>query len=127
MWIACSPVLRDVLVQGGVGQNNIRVVRVPGALEIPLAAQQVARSGRYAAIIALGCVIRGRTTHFDNVVRQCSARLMQVSLETCVPITQGVLGVDNAADATARSGDQVNRGREAASTALEMASLMRDL
>lgn len=115
------------LAHAGVEQDNISVVRVPGALEIPLAAKQAALSAQYDAIVALGCVIRGKTTHFDNVLHNCSGQLMQISVEACIPITQAVLGVDSAEDALVRSSVRINRGREAAYAALEMANLMRKL
>ncbi len=117
----------QVLSDAGVEESDIRVIRVPGALEIPLVAQQVLETHPCNAIVALGCVIRGETAHFDSVVRNCSHQLMQVSLRTRIPITQAVLGVHDDVDAEARCGGKINRGEEAANAALEMANLMRQL
>ncbi len=109
------------------GAEAVDVAWVPGSLEIPLAAQRLARTGRYAAIICLGCVIKGETLHFDLVAKNAAAGLRRVALETGVPVINEVLAVFDAAQAAARAGDRVNRGEEAARAAIRMATLMRAL
>jgi 6,7-dimethyl-8-ribityllumazine synthase len=117
----------DALTRNGVSKDNIDVIRVPGAFELPLAAQQVLKGSSLDAIVALGCVIRGGTPHFDYVCRGCMDGLMRVQLDTGVPITFGVLTVDNVDQAIERSGDNPNnKGEEAALTALEMIRLVRE-
>ncbi|MGQ0548794.1 MAG: 6,7-dimethyl-8-ribityllumazine synthase [Armatimonadota bacterium] len=105
----------------------VDVAWVPGSLEIPLVAQRLARTGRYAAIICLGCVIKGETRHFDLVAENAAAGLRRVALETGVPVINEVLAVFDPAQAAARAGDKVNRGEEAAHAAIQMATLMRAL
>jgi 6,7-dimethyl-8-ribityllumazine synthase len=100
-------------------------VYAPGAFEFPLAAQKLARSGNYDAIIALGAVIRGSTPHFDYVAGECTKGLAQVSLDAGIPVSFGVLTVDSIEQAIERSGTKAgNKGAEAAATALEMVSLL---
>ena len=111
-----------VLSKAGVEETNIQVMRVPGAWEIPLAVQKMTK---YCdAVIALGCVIRGKTSHFENVVRGCSDGLMRVSLDTNTPITHAILSVESEEDAQGRCSGKVNRGEEAANAALEMVNLL---
>jgi len=105
----------------------VDVAWVPGSLEIPIVAQRLARTGRYAAIICLGCVIKGETRHFDLVAENAAAGLRRVALETGVPVINEVLAVFDPAQAAARAGDKVNRGEEAAHAAIQMATLMRAL
>ena len=113
---------------GGVEEETIEVVRVPGAFELPLAAQAMAATEKYDAIIALGAVIRGSTPHFDYVAGECTKGLAQVSLNAGIPITFGVLTVDSIEQAIERSGTKAgNKGVEAASTALEMVSLIGNI
>ncbi len=115
----------DTLRRQGVTDENIEVVYAPGAFEFPLAAQKLAESKKYDAIIALGAVIRGGTPHFDYVAGECTKGLAQVSLNAGVPITFGVLTVDSIEQAIERSGTKAgNKGAEAAHTALEMVSLL---
>ncbi len=110
----------------GVAASDVRVVWVPGAFEIPLACQQLAGSGEFDAVIALGAVIRGDTGHYDQVANQVSAGLQRVSLDTGVPVVFGVLTVDTIEQAIERAGTKAgNKGEEAATTAIEMASLLR--
>lgn len=109
------------------GAAAIDVAWVPGSLEIPLVAQRLAQTGRYAAIICLGCVIKGETLHFDLVAQNAASGLARVALETRVPVINEVLAVFDAAQAAARAGEKVNRGEEAAHAAIEMATLMRAL
>jgi 6,7-dimethyl-8-ribityllumazine synthase len=102
----------------------VDVVSVPGAWELPIAAKLAADTGRYAAIIALGCVIRGDTPHFDYVAGPAADGLARVSLSSGIPIAFGVLTTENAAQALARAGGREgNKGWDAALTALEMADL----
>ena len=119
---------RSALLAHGVGEDSLDIVRVPGALELPLAAQALARGGRHAALVALGCVVRGETRHYEHVADECARGLMQVSLEHALPVANGVLAVERHADAEARAGGaHGNKGEEAALAALEMASLLHDL
>jgi 6,7-dimethyl-8-ribityllumazine synthase len=117
---------RSCLLQHGVSEAAIDVVSVPGAWELPLAAQAAATRG-YAAIIALGCVIRGETPHFDYVAGAAAQGLERVSLEAGLPVAFGVLTTDNAQQALARAGGRAgNKGWDAAMVALEMADLLND-
>jgi 6,7-dimethyl-8-ribityllumazine synthase len=109
----------------GVGDEAIDVIPVPGAFELPLAARAAAASGRYAAVVALGCVIRGDTPHFDYVCSEAARGILLASLETGVPIGFGVITVDNAAQAWERAGGAAgNKGAEAAGAALELAGVL---
>ena len=117
----------DALVRHGVSESDITIIRAPGAFEIPLVAQKVAQRGEYAAIIALGAVIRG-TPHFEYVAGECTKGLAQVSMEFGVPVAFGVLTVDSIEQAIERSGTKAgNKGAEAALSALEMVSLLAQL
>jgi 6,7-dimethyl-8-ribityllumazine synthase len=112
----------------GVSESDITIIRAPGAFEIPLVAQKVAQQGEYAAIIALGAVIRGGTPHFEYVAGECTKGLAQVSMEFGVPVAFGVLTVDSIEQAIERSGTKAgNKGAEAALSALEMVSLLAQL
>ncbi len=104
-----------------------RVVWVPGAMEIPLAALTLAESGQVDAIAALGCVINGETAHFKYVAAGCAEGLMHINLDTGVPCAFGVLTTFDREQALARSGPRNNKGAEAAETAVEMANLLREL
>ena len=118
----------DALVRHGVSENNISIVRVPGAFEMPLVAKKIAQAKECDAIIALGAVMRGGTPHFDFVAGECAGGLARVSLEEQVPITFGVLTTDSIEQAIERSGTKAgNKGADAAMSALEMVSLMRNL
>jgi len=118
----------DTLVRHGVARSDITVVRVPGSWEIPLAAKRLAASGRLDAIVAVGAVIRGGTPHFEYVAGECTKGLAQVSLEHGIPVGFGVLTVDTIEQAIERSGTKAgNKGVEAALSALEMVSLLRQL
>ncbi|WP_045857068.1 6,7-dimethyl-8-ribityllumazine synthase [Teredinibacter purpureus] len=115
----------DTLRRHGIADNNIDIIYAPGAFEFPLTAQAIAISKKYDAIIALGAVIRGGTPHFEYVAGECTKGLAQVSLNTGLPITFGVLTVDSIEQAIERSGTKAgNKGCEAAETALEMVSLL---
>jgi 6,7-dimethyl-8-ribityllumazine synthase len=116
---------RARLAAAGLPDRRLEVVWIPGAYEAPLAAQALARSGRYAAVLALGAVIRGETPHFDYVCQAAAQGLMQVALETGVPCAFGILTTDTAAQADARSGGAVgNKGEEAADAAVAMVNLL---
>lgn len=129
-----NPKITDVLVDGarkalvdnGVEAERIDVVRVPGAWEIPLAAAAIAQAGGCAAIVALGCVVRGDTRHYEQVADGCSDALMRVQLDFQLPVANGVLAVEAYADAEARAGGAMgNKGEEAALAALEMSDLLK--
>ncbi|MBB5208721.1 6,7-dimethyl-8-ribityllumazine synthase [Chiayiivirga flava] len=119
---------RTTLAANGIGADAIDLVRVPGAWEIPLAARRIARQGRHAAIVALGCVVRGDTRHYEQVADGCADGLMRVALEHEVPVANGVLAVEAHEDAVARAGGaHGNKGEEAALAAIEMADLLEQL
>jgi len=131
-----NPRIVDALIAGalgalrehGVAEAAIDVVRVPGAWEIPLAAARLAAAGRHAAIIALGCVVRGDTRHYEHVADGCATGLMRVALDHRVPVLNGVLAVERHEDAQARAGGaHGNKGEDVALAALEMAHLMVQL
>jgi 6,7-dimethyl-8-ribityllumazine synthase len=110
----------------GGGDSALRLERVPGAFELPLAARALALSGKLDAIVALGCVIRGETAHFDYIAAECASGLQRVMLDTGKPISFGVLTVDTLAQALQRAAaDSSNKGAEALETALAMATLLR--
>lgn len=117
---------QDALQRHGVDPGAIDVAWVPGAFEIPLAAQALARSDRYDAVICLGAVIRGSTPHFDYVAAEVSKGVAQVGLQTGVPVSFGVLTTDSLEQAIESAGSKAgNKGFEAAVTAIEMANLLR--
>jgi 6,7-dimethyl-8-ribityllumazine synthase len=116
------------LTAGGVAESAIHVQWVPGAFELPQAAAHLARTGRYAAVVCVGCVIRGQTPHFDFLANQAAAGIQRVGLDTGVPTTFGVITALTEAQAWERAGGNVgNRGTEAAEAALEMASFTQSL
>ena len=116
------------LLKHGVAANDIEVVRVPGAFETPLAIKKMAAGRRYNALIALGCVIRGATPHFDLVAREASHGVAQVSLNEEIPVGFGVLTVDTIEQAIERAGTKAgNKGADAALAAIQMATVLRQL
>jgi 6,7-dimethyl-8-ribityllumazine synthase len=118
----------DALARHGVSRDNLEIVRVPGAYEMPITAQRISQSGRCDCIIALGAVIRGATPHFDFVAGECSKGLAQVSLAADMPVIFGVLTTDTIEQAVERAGTKAgNKGAEAAVTAIEMISLLSKL
>jgi 6,7-dimethyl-8-ribityllumazine synthase len=128
-----NPRITDALVDGarraltgnGVDPADIDVIRVPGAWELPLAARELALAGRHAALIALGCVVRGDTRHYEHVADLCAEGLARVALDSGIPVANGVLAVERLEDAENRAGgSHGNKGEEAALAALEMASLI---
>ena len=118
----------DTLVRSGVKGEDIEVARVPGAFEIPLIAQKMARSGRYDALICLGVVIRGATPHFDFVANEVAKGSAQVMLDAGIPVLFGVLTTETIEQAIERAGTKAgNKGADVAVAALEMISLINKL
>ena len=115
----------DALGERGVEEPD--VFWVPGSLELPVTALTLAEKGGYDAIVCLGCVIRGETYHFEVVAGQAAAGIMQVQLDTGVPVSFGVLTTEDRDQALARSGPKNNKGAEAAEAAIEMANLLRSI
>ncbi|KFN47243.1 6,7-dimethyl-8-ribityllumazine synthase [Arenimonas metalli] len=131
-----NPRITDALVDGarkafaanGVPEASVDVIRVPGAWELPVAAANAIDRLGYAGIVALGCVVRGDTRHFEQVSDECARGLMRVALDTGVPVANGVLAVDDYAHAEARAGgNHGNKGEEAALVIIEMANLIGKL
>jgi 6,7-dimethyl-8-ribityllumazine synthase len=119
---------RAAFVQHAVTGAALDVLRVPGAWELPVLARRLAAGGGYAAIVALGCVVRGETRHYEHVADQCAAGLMRVALDTGVPVMNGVLAVEHEADAWARAGGaRGNKGADVARAAIEIAALLGGL
>lgn len=118
----------DALRRHGVSEDDLEIVWVPGAFEIPLVAQKMALSKRYDAVICLGAVIRGATPHFDYVSSEVSKGIANVGLQTGVPIIFGVLTTDNIEQAIERAGTKAgNKGFDAAVTAIELVNLLKQL
>ncbi|MGD8378992.1 MAG: 6,7-dimethyl-8-ribityllumazine synthase [Gammaproteobacteria bacterium] len=118
----------DTLRRHGVADEQLTLVRVPGAWELPLTARRLAASGHYDAVIVLGAVIRGGTPHFDYVAGECAKGVAQAGWDTGVPVIFGVLTTDTIEQAIERAGTKAgNKGADAAATALEMADLWRRL
>lgn len=116
----------DGLVRHGMDAENITAAWVPGAFEIPAAAAALAKSGKYDAVICVGSVIRGDTTHYDYVCSEVSKGIAQISLSTGVPVLFGVLTTENIEQALARAGSKAgNKGYDCALSAIEMVNLMR--
>jgi 6,7-dimethyl-8-ribityllumazine synthase len=118
----------DALHRHGVGDDRIDIVRVPGSYEIPLVAQKLGKSGKYAAVICLGCVIRGDTDHYDHVAGAAASGIASAALNCGVPVIFGVLTCETLEQAINRAGGKAgNKGHEAAVTAIEMVNLMKKL
>ncbi|MGQ0554836.1 MAG: 6,7-dimethyl-8-ribityllumazine synthase [Nitrospiraceae bacterium] len=118
----------ETLTTHGVPQENVMVVRVPGAFEIPLVARAMAKSGRFDAVICLGAVIRGDTPHFEYICAEVSRGVGQAAVDTDVPIIFGVLTTETVAQAVERADTKkFNRGGEAAKSAIEMVRVMRKI
>lgn len=118
----------DALVRHGVAEQDITVAWVPGAFEIPLIANKLASSGIYDAVICLGAVIRGATSHYDVVCNEVSKGMAQVALQTGVPVMNGVLTCDTIEQAIERAGTKAgNKGFECATGAIEMVNLIRQI
>ena len=118
----------DALLRHGGEKDDIHVVRVPGAFEIPPTAKQMAESGRYDAVVCLGAVIRGATPHFEYVSAEVSKGVASVSIDSGIPVTFGVLTTDTIEQAIERAGSKAgNKGFDAAVAAIEMANLYKAL
>lgn len=118
----------DALIRHGAEDAKIEIARVPGTWEIPVAAQKLATSGRFDAVICIGCLIRGATPHFEYLAAEVTKGLAQIGLSTGIPVTYGVTTVENLDQAIERAGSKAgNKGAEAATAAIEMANLMRQL
>lgn len=118
---------QDALVRHGVNDDDISVAYVPGTFEIPLAAKKMAQSGKYDAVICLGAVIKGATSHYDYVCAEVSKGIASVSLETGVPVLFGVLTTDNIEQAIERAGTKAgNKGYDVACSAIEMVNLFKE-
>lgn len=119
---------RQVLLENGVADSAIEVLHVPGAFELPLVAQRVARSGRFDGIVALAAIVRGGTPHFDYVSSESIGGLSRVALDCDIPVGNGVLTVDTMQQAVDRAGGvEGHKGAEAALAAIEMVQLLQDL
>jgi 6,7-dimethyl-8-ribityllumazine synthase len=121
---ALAKACRDELLAHGVQEKNIDHVQVPGALEVAVALQAMAEKGGYDALIALGCIIRGETYHFELVANESAAGVTRVSLDAQLPIANAILTTENMEQALAR---QIEKGRDAALVAIEMANLLEDI
>jgi 6,7-dimethyl-8-ribityllumazine synthase len=118
----------DCILRHGGSKENIEIVKVPGSFEIPLTAKKLAKSGKYDAVICLGAVIRGSTPHFDYVANEVTKGIAQVSLETEVPISYGILTTDTIEQAVERAGTKMgNKGFDAAMVAIEMANVLKSI
>ena len=118
----------DVLRRHGCKDDDVTVVYVPGAFEIPSVARKLALSGKFDAVICLGCVIRGQTPHFEHIAGQAARGVAQVALESGVPTTFGILTCDTLEQAIERAGSKAgNKGADAAMTAMEMVSVMKQI
>jgi 6,7-dimethyl-8-ribityllumazine synthase len=116
---------RDAMARHGVPEDRVDVAWVPGSFEIPLVARKLAEGGRYAAVICLGCVIRGETSHYDHVAGQAAAGVMQAALATGVPVIFGILTTETVEQALNRAGlKSGNKGADAALAAIEMVNLL---
>jgi 6,7-dimethyl-8-ribityllumazine synthase len=124
-----NSVITDRLIDGAKralkAQKEVTLIRVPGSFEIPLAVKQAAASKKYDGIVALGCVLRGETPHFEYISRAVSDGLQRIALETGIPVGFGVLTVHTVEQAMERSGESGNKGFEAATAALEMINVLR--
>ncbi|MBF0302377.1 MAG: 6,7-dimethyl-8-ribityllumazine synthase [Desulfamplus sp.] len=118
----------DALIRSGASDSDITIMKVPGAFEIPLAAQKMVKSGKYDAVICLGAVIRGSTSHYDYVCAEVSKGIASVSLESGIPVLFGILTTDTIEQAIERAGTKAgNKGFDSAIAAIEMANLMSDI
>ncbi|MFN7471475.1 MAG: 6,7-dimethyl-8-ribityllumazine synthase [Roseiflexaceae bacterium] len=119
---------QDTLVRHGVQPADVDVAWVPGSFELPIVAKKFAESGRYHAVIALGCVIRGSTSHYDHVTSGVTSGIAQVGVQTGVPCIFGVVTTESIEQAIERAGSKMgNKGSEAAMAAIEMATLLRQI
>lgn len=121
---ALAAACKEELLALGVTEKNIDLVQVPGALEVPVALMAMAEKLKYDALVALGCIIRGETYHFELVANQSGAGVSQVALDYQLPIANAILTTENLAQAIAR---QTDKGRDAARVAVEMANLLEEI
>ena len=118
----------DALTRNGAEEKDLCIIKVPGAFEIPLAAKKMAGSGRYDAVICLGCVIRGATPHFEYISAEVTKGITKVSLESGIPVSLGVITADNLEQAIERAGTKAgNKGWDAALSAIEMINLFKTM
>jgi 6,7-dimethyl-8-ribityllumazine synthase len=118
----------DALIRHGASDEQIEVARVPGTWEIPVAAQKIANSGRFDAVICIGCLIRGSTPHFEYLAAEVTKGIAQIGLQTGLPLTYGIITVENIEQAIERAGTKAgNKGAEAAVAAIEMANLFKQM
>jgi len=118
----------DALLRHDVSEDDIEIAWVPGAFEIPLVAKKLAQTGKYDAIICLGAVVRGETPHFEYVASEVSKGIARVSQETGIPVTYGIITADTLEQAIERAGTKAgNRGFDAATDAIEMANLLKNI
>ena len=126
-----NSVIVNRLIDGALkalkGQKQVSIIRVPGSFEIPLAGKRAALSKKYDAVVAIGCVVRGETSHFEYISSSVSHALQSVALETGLPVGFGVLTVDTVQQAMDRSGESGNKGAEAALTALAMIDVLHEI
>jgi 6,7-dimethyl-8-ribityllumazine synthase len=125
-----NSVIMDRLIDGArraLKDHDLTLIRVPGSFELPLVAKRAAETDNFDAIVALGCVVRGDTPHFEYISQAVSLGLQQVALETGLPVAFGVLTVDTVQQAMDRSGEAGNKGTEAGLTALEMINVLREI
>ncbi|HDA7851654.1 TPA: 6,7-dimethyl-8-ribityllumazine synthase [Staphylococcus aureus] len=119
---------KDTLIRHDVNEDNIDVAYVPGAFEIPLVAKKLASSGNYDAVITLGCVIRGATSHYDYVCNEVAKGVSKVNDQTNVPVIFGILTTESIEQAVERAGTKAgNKGAEVAVSAIEMANLLKSI
>jgi 6,7-dimethyl-8-ribityllumazine synthase len=121
---ALAKACRDELLARGVQEKNIEHVQVPGALEVPVALQAMAEKGGFDALIALGCIVRGETYHFELVANESGAGVTRIALDYQLPVANAILTTENMDQAVAR---QTEKGRDAAQVAIEMANLLEDI
>ena len=118
----------DALVRHGADESQIEIARVPGTWEIPVAAQRMATTRRFDAVVCIGCLIRGATPHFDYLASEVTKGIGAITLQTGVPLTYGVITVENLEQAVERAGTKAgNKGAEAAMAAVEMANLLKQI
>lgn len=119
---------KDTLIRHNVDEENVHVAYVPGAYEIPLVAKKLAKSGKYDAVVTLGCVIRGATTHYDYVCNEVAKGISKVNDETEVPVIFGIVTTETIEQAIERAGTKAgNKGGDAALAAIEMANLLKNI
>ena len=118
----------DTIKRHGGNLEDVEIFKVPGCFEIPVAADKIAASGKFSAIVCLGALIRGATPHFDYIAAECTKGIAQTALEFGIPVAYGVITTENLDQAIQRSGTKAgNKGSDAARTAIEMANLLKEI